>query len=78
LILYSSHLISNRVNLANTLCKITFSKFSVKSFLAKPWNDHVSDLTALSQHTRTVFILELRAKMCFFSKCANEKNKTSQ
>jgi len=33
------------VNLANELCKITFSKFSVKYFLAKPLSDHSSDLT---------------------------------
>jgi len=39
------------VNLANELCKITFSKFSVKSFLAKPLSDHFSDLTTHSQHT---------------------------
>jgi len=33
------------VNLANKCCKITFSKFSVKSFLAKPLSDDLSDLT---------------------------------
>jgi len=33
------------MKLANELCKITFSKFSVKSFLAKPLSDHLSDLT---------------------------------
>jgi len=39
------------VNLANKLRKITFSKFSVKSFLAKPLSDHLSDLsTHLRQH----------------------------
>jgi len=46
LILYSVHSISNRVKLANEFCKITFSKFSVKSFLAKPLNDLLSYLTA--------------------------------
>jgi len=40
------------VNLANKLCKITFSKFSVKSFLAKPLSDHLSDLTTHSRHKR--------------------------
>jgi len=34
------------VNLANELCQITFSKFSVKSFL-----DHLSDLTAHSRQS---------------------------
>jgi len=38
------------MNLASELCKVTFSKFSVKSFLAKPLSDHLSDLTAHSQH----------------------------
>jgi len=38
------------VNLANELCKITFSKFSVKYFLAKPSSGHLSDLTAHSRH----------------------------
>jgi len=37
------------VNLANELCKFTFSKFSVKSFLAKPLSDHLSNLTTHSQ-----------------------------
>jgi len=36
------------MNLANKLCKITFSKFSLKSFLAKPLSDHLSDLTTHS------------------------------
>jgi len=50
LALYSIHLISNRVNPANELCKITFSKFLVKSFIAKPLSDHLGNLTTHSQH----------------------------
>jgi len=38
------------VNLANELCKITFSKLSVKSFIAKPLSDHLSDLTTHPRH----------------------------
>jgi len=45
------------VNLANKLCKITFSKFSVEYFLAKPLSDHLSDLTTHSQ-----WWVELRAR----------------
>jgi len=37
------------VNLANELPKITFSKFSVKSFLAKALNDHLSNLITHSR-----------------------------
>jgi len=37
------------VNLANELGKITFSKFSVMSFLTKPLSDPFSDLTTHSQ-----------------------------
>ena len=44
------------VNLAKEICKITFSKFSVKSLLAKPLSDHLSDLTTHSwQCTRTAY-----------------------
>jgi len=38
------------VNLANELCKMTYSKFSVKSFLVKLFSDYLSDLTTHSQH----------------------------
>jgi len=38
------------VNLANKLYKITFSVFSVKSFLVKPLSVHLSNLTTHSQH----------------------------
>jgi len=41
------------VNLANKLCKTTFSKFSVKSSIAKPLSDHLSDLSTHSQHSLT-------------------------
>ena len=47
-ILYSIHLISNKANPANELCKITFSKLSVKTFLAKTLSDHLNDLTTHS------------------------------
>jgi len=51
--LYYTHLIiSNGVNPANELCKITFPKFSVKPFLAKPLSDHLSDLTTHTRQSR--------------------------
>ena len=50
LFLYSIYLISNRVNFGNELCKTKFSKISVKSCLAKPLSDHLSDLTSHSRH----------------------------
>jgi len=49
--LYSIYLISNRVNLAKEFCMGTFSKFSVKSFLARPLIDRLSDLTTHLRHT---------------------------
>jgi len=40
---------SKRVNLANELCNITFSKFREKSFLAKCLSDTLCDLTTQSR-----------------------------
>jgi len=41
------------VNLADKIYKITFSKFSVKSFLSKPGNDHHSLATTGLSNTQT-------------------------